>query len=167
MKRIMLFLFATSLFAACKGKGQQATKPEMGKNINSGQLIEITKKSDFPAMVKLVEELSYIVLDSSKMEDGSLVYIAGEQKLFGNVLSCNINSKNKINQTIFSTSDKETYNYLRKQLSSLGYKSSGKEKGSGKMIETEEFEKDNFIVAIAARADDDTIEYEFTFLYML
>src|SRR5258705_8178953 len=75
------------------------------KSISISELLKISEKSDFKGLVSLVHQLSYVVLDSSKEEQGSLVYIAREFKTKGNILSCNILPNKTMSILDFYTED--------------------------------------------------------------
>jgi hypothetical protein len=158
MKKLLLLISFFVVFAKSKAQNQ--------KKIEVAKLVKVAETSDFPGLVKLVEYLSYWVVDSSKQADGSLIYITSEKKINGNILGCTVNSRYKINHVNFSTYDVNIYVDIKKQIKDLGFKSSGISKGNfSEIVEAEDFEKGKMLIGIAARKDkEDKIEYEFTFM---
>jgi len=151
-----MFLLSFPLTVTCEAQS--------GKQIDISKLVQITKASDYYALVNLSKELSYFTIDSSKLKDGSFSFISREMKLYGNVLSCGTDSKLKIKQVIFSTYEKETYDQLKKRLASMALKSSGIAKGRlPGIIESEDFEGKDIYVSTAVKKDDEgKSQYEFT-----
>lgn len=130
-------------------------------SIEVGDLVKIVQTSDFKGMTKLVENLDYIVLDSSKLSDGNLSYITKEVKINGNTLGCMINKAMKIEMLTFTTSDKQLYYDLKKQIVNAGFKSSGKSTGGLPEIqESEDFEKGQIIVSTSTQRKDTSLRYE-------
>lgn len=159
MKRILLqvfsFIFLTTVNA------------QYEKKIDISKLVKIVETSDFPAFVKLVKYLSYEVMDSSKEDDGSLIFITMEQKLNGNVLGCTMTAKKKMNHASFSTWDSVAYSTLKKQIKGLGFSSSGisKSRHFPEIIEAEDFENGKMLISAAAmKRENGRIQYEFTFI---
>ena len=157
MKNISLLIF----FLVCFIKINAQEK----KEINAGKLIDIVEKGDFTNLVKLVSSLHYIVLDSSKEKDGSLFYYAKEPKIKGSVLACSADSKKKITELTYNTFSKEEWKELKSQLNKIGFKSSGIHRGKSDVVESEDFEKGEILVATAIRKDKGgDVFYEFTFI---
>jgi hypothetical protein len=158
MKKILSLVTFFAVFTGVNAQNEN--------KIDVARLIKITETSDFPALVKLVRSLSYVVIDSSKEDGGSLIYISREDKINGNVLGCTIDSKNRINHLSFSTRDIGAYETLKKQIKGLGFKSSGLNKGRfPEIVETEDFEKGKILIGTASKKKEDSkMEYEFIFL---
>jgi hypothetical protein len=136
------------------------------KEITALKMVEITEKADFASLVNLVSSLNYIVLDSSKDKDGSLFYFAKEPKIHGNTVGCSVDAKTRLMQLTLLTYVEENYHELKKQLKSLGFKSSGihRENPQKDITESEDFEKGKLITATAIRKNKDApLMYEFTF----
>ena len=158
MKKMLYLIIFFTAFA--EGNAQNEKKIEISA------LVKITETSDFPALVKLVKNLTYEVIDSSKESNGSLIFISREKKINGNILGCTVTVRNKINHLSFSTWDVGTYETLKKQIKSFGFKSSGITKGHfPDILETEDFEKGKTLISTASnKKENDAIEYEFTFI---
>lgn len=158
MKNLFFFLLFSLQFFNANAQDQ--------KKLDAVKLIDIIEKADFAMLVKLVSSLNYIVLDSSKAEDGSLFYFAKEPKIEGNILACSTDKKIKITELTFNTFSKVGWLEMKSQLSKIGFKSSGihKENRNG-IIESEDFENGKIIVITAIRKNKDQNNfYEFTFI---
>ena len=142
-------------------------KAQDKSKIDAATLVKIIETADFSGLRKLVKTLDYIVLDSTKNNDGSCFYIAKEPKLRGNTVGCFTDKNAKIQQLTFSTYDKGIYDDKKIQIKKLGFKSRGfkkGDKGSPELIETEDFEKGKIFIATGIKKfDDGRIEHEFTF----
>jgi hypothetical protein len=158
MKKLLILFFCSITLNSFSQKG---------KEITAGKLVEIIEKADFISLVKLISSLNYSVLDSSKSKDGSLFYFAKEPKLYGNTLGCSTDAKIRVIQLTLMTYVEGNYSELKKELKSLGFKSSGvhKENPQKDIIESEDFEKGK-IVALAAirKSQEGPLMYEFTFV---
>ena len=158
MKNIFLTFFIVLLFL--KGNSQEEN------SVDFKQMVEITEKSDFSGLCKLVSSLGYKVLDSSKDKNSTLFYFAKEFKFQGSSLACSRNSQLKITELSFMTFDKDIYKGCKLKLKELGFKSQGMNKGGlADITESEDFEKGKSLVASAIRKKDNEVPlYEFTFI---
>jgi hypothetical protein len=159
MKKLIVLLL---LFSCAEKTSAQATK-----KITITKLTELSEKSVFTDFVKFTSQLGYIVLDSSKEDNGSIFYFTKEPALHGSTLACSTDpGGKKIYLLTFTTFDKQHHLDLKEQLKKSGFASSGLNKSNRPpIIESQDFEKGKIMVATAIRKDDDgTITYEFTFI---
>ena len=137
--------------------------------LNASVLIKLAESGNLAAFSKFARSMNYIVLDSSKGKESSIIYITKEIRqdgnlLDGNILGCTTDNKLKIGQLHFTTYSKQTYDDFKKQLKTLGFKSSGlKKRNVDGTIETEDFESSSSYVATSAAVKNDKAEFEFIF----
>lgn len=142
------------------------TYAQSRSSVNVSELIEIINKSDFKKMTDLVHKLSYVVIDSTKLDNGSLSYITREAKLMGNMLGCNVKKDKRIALLNFHTYDSLLSGNIKKQLIDFGFKTKGKNKFNIEgYSETQDYVKEKIEVGFGIkRRNDKWIEYDFNFL---
>jgi hypothetical protein len=136
---------------------------QVNKTISIPELIAIHEKSDFAGLVDIVHRHSYVVVDSSKSEDGALIYITRNGD---NVLACNILPNKIMNLLGYYVLDSILSNELKKQIADLGYTTKGKSKFEVPgYIETQEFNKAKNLVAFGIKKlKNGKLEYGFEIL---
>jgi hypothetical protein len=135
--------------------------------IDATTLVKIIETAGFSGLKKLVGDLNYIVVDSTKNNDGSYFYVAKESKLKGNLIGCYTDKNAKVKELTFTTYDRGIYNDMKTQAKRIGFRSNGHRKGnknSPELIETEDFEKGKIFIATSIKKfDGGRTQHEFIF----
>lgn len=138
-----------------KSNAQSETSMQLSK------LVKIIETSDFKGLVNLARNLSYEVTDSSKDKNGSLIFITMKFEAPNNTLGCVVSPDKKINHISFTTDNKRLYEDLKKQAENLGFKAGSKSTGGFKeVVESQDFEKGNYLINISAIKKNGAINYE-------
>jgi hypothetical protein len=153
---IILILFCFSVHAYSQND----------KSISIAELLMISEKSDFKTLVSLTKKLSYVVLDSSQGDDGSLSYFTREFKTSGDILACSFILKNKtMNILGFYTQDSVLCANLKAEIIKLGFTTKGKSKFEVPgYVETQEYNKGKSIIAFGIKKVKNRFEYGFEFI---